>query len=175
MSKRATDPAEGSVAKQELAWLPGVGMDFIRRAPCTFPEHLEDEAEVIDNWLQTLECTERQRKRVLSCLGGTYLQKLPLVGKSRPWPKNPVAKNFRYHFRAQISRVLGWRERTKFPEHIDALIRERLWPEHVGTDECKGGQQGSGGSKACAPQPHNAKASQEANKPQQQAANSGRE
>lgn len=138
-------------------------MDFIKGAPCDFPMHLEDQAEVIDDWLQSLKCTERQRKRVLSCLGETYLRKLPGVGKSRPWPKNPVPKNYRYHFRAQISKVLGWKERTKFPEHIDALIREQLWPEHGEPDECKGGQQGSGGSTVRPSQPRNTSAGQEAN------------
>ena len=96
--------------------------------------------------MQSLKCRERQRKRVLSCLDVQYLRRLLLVGKSRPWLKDPVNKNYRYHFRAQIAHILGWREKHKFPEHIDELIREQLWPEDVITDDCEGGQQVGCGS-----------------------------
>ena len=107
VSRRARLEGEELVVQPKLSCLLGVGMDFIKGAPCDFLMHLEDQAEVIDGWLQSLKCIKRQRKQVLNCLGETYLRKLPLVGKSRPWPKNPVAKNYRYQFRAQISKVLG--------------------------------------------------------------------
>lgn len=125
----------------ELPWVIGEGMDFIRGAPCHFPTHLEDEAEVIDEWLQGCKCSERHRKRILSCLDVTYLRRLPVVGKSRPWPKSPTNRNFRYHFRAQASHVLGWTVRTAFPEHIDELIR-RVWPDNVDAVEFEVGRQG---------------------------------
>lgn len=93
-------------AQLELLTEVGDTMAFINGAPYNFPAHLEVEAEVIDEWLQSCKCTERQRKRILSCLDVQYLRRIPIVGKSRPWPKDLVNRNYRYDFRAQVSHIL---------------------------------------------------------------------
>lgn len=127
----------------EFEWNCIEGMEFIRGAMlCSVPQHLHEAADVIDEWLLQRKCTTRQRKKILNCLDLEYLRQLPVVGKSRPWPKTPLNRNFRYHFRAQTSRVLGWRERTTFPEHIDSLIRQ-LWPDNVVPIERQGGRESS--------------------------------
>ncbi|KAG0595656.1 hypothetical protein M758_UG185500 [Ceratodon purpureus] len=108
---------------------------------------------IIDQWLRILKCTARQRKRALSCLNVEHLRRLPLVGKSRPWPGNPENRNFRYHFQAQVAHIIHWKERHTFLKHIDDLLREILWPDNVIAIEVEGGREGSKGGKSGSAQP----------------------
>jgi len=48
-----------NVDNPELESIEGDGMDFVKRAPCCFPIHLEDEAQVIDEWLLSRKCSKR--------------------------------------------------------------------------------------------------------------------
>ncbi|KAG0595026.1 hypothetical protein M758_UG132300 [Ceratodon purpureus] len=134
-------------------WAFEVEMAGIKGNHGHIPSTWGDRAKIIDNRLQSLKCTRRQRHRVLSCLDVHYLRRLPLVGKSHAWPKDPANRNYRYHFRAQIAHILGWRERHKFPEHIDELICEQLWPDNAVTVERQGGHQIGSGSEARIAQP----------------------
>lgn len=142
----------------ELECAHNAGMDSVKGATDCFPMHFRDEARVIDEWLVSQKCSPRGRRIILSALDVRSLRRLPLFGKSRPWPKDPVNRNFRYHWRAQVSRVLGWKERTPFPDHIDALIR-KIWPNDVGAHECQGGRKSSCQSQACTSQPGHTTAS----------------
>ena len=141
---------------KKFAFKFAVRMEFIRGSLlCDLPKHLEAPTDVIDEWLLECKCTTRQRKRILSCLDTNFLQRLPVVGKSRPWPANPSNRNFRYHFRAQASRVSQWRERMPFPAHIDTLIRQ-VWPENVISTDRKGARQGCCETPACRTEPKHA-------------------
>ena len=123
---------------KQLSFKFSVTMEFIKGSVLSdLPKHLEGAADVIDEWLLERKCTTRQRKKILSCLDTNFLQRLPVVGKSHPWPANPSNRNFRYHFRAHASRVLQWRERTPFPAHIDAFIRQ-VWPENGVSNDSEG-------------------------------------
>ena len=89
-----------------------------------------------------------------------HLQRLPLVGKSRLWPKNPINCNFRYNWRAQASHALRWNLRTTFLDHIDDLIHE-LWPDDVPANERQGSRSGGCESQASPPQPGHTTQSEE--------------
>ena len=117
-------------------------MDFISSAPYTFPKHRETQAQVMDKWLIGLKASEMQKKRVLSLLGETYLMSVPITWKSLPWPKFPIVRNFYYHLRAQVSKVLGYKDCTPFPPFIDNLIWNQLWPDVIPNDNQRGKSDG---------------------------------
>jgi len=67
-------------------------------APAVFPDYLEDEAELIDNWMVEDKRSEFERVSVLNCLSEKHLRNLPLPSKSRPLSANLVAREWRYLF-----------------------------------------------------------------------------
>jgi hypothetical protein len=96
--------------------------------PAVFPDYLEEEAEVFDNWLQVEDATAQQRASALSCLSEDHLRSLEPTKKSTLLRENPEPREWRYAFRSQVAKILWWTHRRPFPEYIDALIHH-LWPE----------------------------------------------
>lgn len=58
-------------------------MDIKYEGPISFPNHLEPQAEVIDDWLASIEVSFDKRKRVLLCLNNDHLRALPRLAIAR--------------------------------------------------------------------------------------------
>lgn len=71
---------------------------------------------------------------VLRCLEEVYLLSLPFP-KGVQWPTNPGPRNFRFLFRRQVARLLGWTERrvegeaNSFSEAVNRGLRVCWWPD----------------------------------------------
>lgn len=103
-------------------------MDIKYEGPISFPNHLEPQAEVIDDWLASIEVSFDKRKRVLLCLNNDHLRALPRLAKARAWPRDPKPKNWRFAFYGNVSKILGWQQREKFPAVVEDAIR-KIWPD----------------------------------------------
>jgi hypothetical protein len=58
-------------------------MDIKYGGPISFPDHLELQAEVIDNWLASIEALIKQWKQILLCLNNTHLRALLILSRAQ--------------------------------------------------------------------------------------------
>lgn len=107
---------------------PPQKMPYYICTPTQFPDHLESEAEVLDEWLVSEEVFWTKRVQILSCLGKGYLRSRLVTKKSYPMPWNPLPRQWSYNFRAQVAKILGWTVRQQFPEEIEVII-QKIWPD----------------------------------------------
>ena len=91
----------------------------------------------------------------MNCLDVEFLKALLVCGKSSLWPILPEPINYRHHFHVQLSKILGWRKRTPFCDHINRLIREELWLEDANTDGDQKGKPSGCSSPICTAKPKN--------------------
>lgn len=111
-------------------WQGRVDMARTRvETPCQFPAEREDQAEVIDNWLVSIDASESQRRRVLNCLADRHLRALPRCKSIFTSPEVFKARNWRILFYSNVAHILGWGKRRDFPDEILKVVREQLWPD----------------------------------------------
>lgn len=117
-------------------------------ARAIFPDHLEDEAELLDNWMVEDKRSDFERVSVLNCLSQRHLQNLPLPSKSRQLSANPTAQEWQYLFYRHIAEVLGFTKRTDFLAVVSE-VSHWVWPEpgDVIPNVIEGGEQSCGKEK----------------------------
>lgn len=99
----------------------------------------------IRSWGESKNLTERQIQDLVSLLCPKHLRSLPVRKKSRVWPKEPQAANFRHHFYRQAANILGWVDQHKFEEEFIEIVRS-VWPDYKNaTTEVT--KEGEGGTK----------------------------
>lgn len=89
---------------------------------------LREAESVIQAWGERSGFPETAVCRLVRCLDSKLLLSLPRPpGFKRG--KFSAAQIHRYLWYWQAAKTLGWRDRQKFPAHIETLLKVRVWPD----------------------------------------------
>lgn len=117
-----------------------------RQPPLTstvLPPSADPEA-CLRSWVVRKHLRAHQIHDLLSLLDQKYLRSLRVRKKSKAWPKNPQANNFRHHFYRQAAHILGWVDQQVFEQEFIDIVKS-TWPDTSNAstsimEEVKGGE-----------------------------------
>ena len=83
---------------------------------------------ILEAWLTGIQATKAQIRRLLALLDPVHLRALPEPRKNYKRAHFDSNDNLRHLWYRNAASILGWKEQTKFPDHIHQLVKTRVFP-----------------------------------------------